>query len=468
MKSPQHDHTPIVQAWLKEPAWLPQSDLGRTMQIVHQTPQQRSWLRPLMTGRSRTMFSATKVVLAGVIVASLGGFVYTGVTNRQDQALPGAGVMSPSPSATLASPSASPLAPAVESSTQAPPSGDAAIVFGAGSGQALGGWQEIGRSSGVMEDGRVFGEFRDLHALGDRLVAVSTMTEYDEGPSHDVIIYSTDGTSWFTATVPGTDPDIAGLAATSTGLTAAGDDAVDGKRAARIWTTTDGVTWTEAPAPDVKRIDTLVSGEAPVLVISGNKMYVSRDGAEWELLSKTFMPALRGPGGFLEWQGGGQDRNLPTVVLHRSEDLSLSEVPVADALGGSTSLDNGIQIFALPDRWVLVASESKTPDTIYTSANGLDWQEAPRPEGMAQGEIRWVAEVGDEVQAFGTVVGEDGARGGLWGWQLGEAAGEPELLDASDEFIDAPVAWQGGHVATGLDMGRRSHLTLWRFEPAGS
>jgi len=57
-----------------------------------QVPQQRGWLPRIDTGRFQSMFSATKFVVAGVIVALFGGFLLTGVLTTQpsDDPLPAA------------------------------------------------------------------------------------------------------------------------------------------------------------------------------------------------------------------------------------------------------------------------------------------------------------------------------------------------------------------------------------------
>jgi hypothetical protein len=58
---------------------------------IEQTPPQRGFFEPL-TGRFQTMFSATKFVVAGVIVALFGGFLLTNVLTQQgEQSLPEVG-----------------------------------------------------------------------------------------------------------------------------------------------------------------------------------------------------------------------------------------------------------------------------------------------------------------------------------------------------------------------------------------
>jgi hypothetical protein len=98
----------IIRAWLAEPVYFPPQDLDRIAALVHETPQRRSrWATPLW--RSRSMFSAPKMITAAAIIGMAGWFLT-------------AGLSSPSPDlAPIAAPSASPEASA------APPA--AAIVL---------------------------------------------------------------------------------------------------------------------------------------------------------------------------------------------------------------------------------------------------------------------------------------------------------------------------------------------------
>ena len=74
------EHAPLVEAWLKEPIWLPEGDTARIAQLIHQTPQQRRWWPSLSRKGIGTMFSATKFVAAGVVVAAFVGFLFASGT----------------------------------------------------------------------------------------------------------------------------------------------------------------------------------------------------------------------------------------------------------------------------------------------------------------------------------------------------------------------------------------------------
>ncbi len=116
------DITPILRDWLHEPDSLSPPRIAEVRPLVHQTPQQRGFLPPIFTGRFQTMFSATKFVVAGVIVALFGGFMLSGVlTQRSDEPLPAVGA------------SASAQAEPTEASTSAPePTAQAEDVEGTG------------------------------------------------------------------------------------------------------------------------------------------------------------------------------------------------------------------------------------------------------------------------------------------------------------------------------------------------
>jgi len=98
MKHEHFEHGPLVEAWLKEPTRLPESDTARIAQLIHQTSQQRGVLPGIDTRRFQSMFSATKFVVAGAIVALFGGFLLSGVLTQQgDEMAPAAVTGSPSP-----------------------------------------------------------------------------------------------------------------------------------------------------------------------------------------------------------------------------------------------------------------------------------------------------------------------------------------------------------------------------------
>jgi len=68
---------------------VPPSLREQILVIPSQTPRQRAWLPQIPKWRFQSMFSATKFVVAGVIVALFGGFLLTGIlTQPSDEVVP--------------------------------------------------------------------------------------------------------------------------------------------------------------------------------------------------------------------------------------------------------------------------------------------------------------------------------------------------------------------------------------------
>jgi hypothetical protein len=336
-----------------------------------------------------------------------------------------------------------------------------ALVMREGDGQNVAGWTEHGSVRANHADGSANGELRHLRSIADRLVAIGSTVEPGDGPRHDVVYHTLDGMTWFPATVPSTKPRFSDLASAGEALVLGGSDRVGGKRKARLWTSSDGVGWTKLAVPSrLKRIDQIVSAgaeDAPLVVRSGQNLWARQDGDDWTFITKLIdMPILHGPGGFLAAQFPNR------ILLHWDDDLgSITEVPLPKAMGKNPDLLADAQLFALEDQWILVPHVLTNPDTIYASSDGLAWTEIPRPGGIVAGAVRWMADVGAGVQAFGAVDGDDGDEGGIWTFVPGEPVAEPATMARSDEFIDAPVAFGDGYAASGLRMGRRWALTSW-------
>lgn len=465
MKNEHLDHAPIVESWLKEPTLLPPSDTARLTQLIHRTPQQRRWWQRYFTGRTQSMFNVFKLAAASIVLAVSGGFLLSMFASQQDdgEQLPAAATSSPTAetaSPVAETPSASPDAgtPSAE-----PASAEPVLAMGAGTGETVGGFTQVGRLS--TKSAPRSGEFMDLSVVGDRLVV------RDAANDIATILYSTDGMAWSAATLPGKDPEVEDLAMTESGLLGAGSVDVDGEREARLWASSDGVEWSSVSAPPVKRIHQIVSSDdGSTIVRAGNQAWLSEDDGEWAKWNRVVNSSiLDGPGGILVWQGGGQDLTVPTVVLHWDTPQSpLTEVTLPEALqwdiAGQQAPDMGIDVFALDDQWVMIGSENKAPDTIDVSFDGVEWETVPRPPEMVQGTVRWVSQVGDQVQAFGMLARDDGTPGAMWTWTMGDEVPEPEVLSGSDSWIDSPVAWQGGYVATGYERRKNQFLTIWRTE----
>lgn len=481
MKHDNLDHAPIVESWLKEPTLLPPSDTARLTQLVHQTPQQRRWWQRFASpGRTHTMFNVFKFAAASVILAVTGGFLFSTFLAPQDAVDPLPAAETPSAETVTAEPLAEeePTTSPLESVEVTEPEpvvapvdvtrDDALITFGPGSGERVGVYTQVGSvASGERPD---LTEMFDLQSIGGLLVARSQLTSPGEG-LEGVILYSDDAINWARAQLPGSGVEVLDLVATADGLMAAGSvDGQDGPEG-RLWSSLDGVEWTAAGAPSVKRVQQIVSADgADTLVRSGNQIWID-DGTngEWRIWNKVGdMTFLSGPGGIVAYEGGGQDLQVPTRVMHWADPQSaISEVRLPEALDwGTIGVDEvpanmGIQIFALDDRWVMVGSESKAPDELYVSMDGLEWESIPRPPEMAEGLVRWIDHVDGQLQGQGTIVRDGGSPNGIWSWEPGVAADAPETLASTDAWFDAPVPFNGGYVANGWDRGRDQALTLW-------
>jgi hypothetical protein len=80
---------------------MPDALLRDVLERVPETPQQRDVTPPILTGRLQSTFSATKFVVAGVIVALFGGFLLAGVlTQQSEESLPAVGASASVPLAT--------------------------------------------------------------------------------------------------------------------------------------------------------------------------------------------------------------------------------------------------------------------------------------------------------------------------------------------------------------------------------
>jgi hypothetical protein len=90
-----HDFETSFRAWSRAEAEDPVSDdfRGRVVAIPSSTSPQRSSLPRIDTGRLQSMFSATKFVVAGGIVALFGGFLLAGVLTTQpsEESMPAVG-----------------------------------------------------------------------------------------------------------------------------------------------------------------------------------------------------------------------------------------------------------------------------------------------------------------------------------------------------------------------------------------
>jgi len=473
MKHEPFDHAPIVEDWLKEPIWLPEGDTARIAQLVHQTPQQRGWLRPFLNRRTHDMFSATKIVTAGVILAAVGGYLLLGggLLPQDHQALPAASATAAATATASAAPDAS-VAPVASGDPEVtvPETAAGALVMGEpATDVTAAGWAESGSAPYFNADGTGFGQLDHLQVIGDRLVALGSTLDAEEGPSHEVVMTSTDGRTWVPVTLPGDEPVLNDLVATADGLVAGGQDRVDGAKSAALWSSVDGLEWATMPAPEgAGVISQIVSASDPLVVRANQRLYeLGTDGA-W--IDRNRMPnsqILRGPSGYIVWQGGGQDQRFGLTMFQQATlDSPISEIGLPGKLGRGALSQISVQLFVVGDQWVMVPEGYETP--IYVSNDGFEWREVPRPDRMLGDYVEWVGLIGDQLQAFGIQYRNNGSPSGVWTIDLTSSDPAPfEMVDrAGDQHMGAPVTFGDGHLATGINTGRGDGITTW--EHAGT
>jgi hypothetical protein len=87
-----------IGSWLREPAVVP-DDLGEVLARLSTTPQGRGWLPAPSTRGMRVMMSATRFVVAALIVALFGAFIVTGTLAPGPAHEPQPGALDASPEA---------------------------------------------------------------------------------------------------------------------------------------------------------------------------------------------------------------------------------------------------------------------------------------------------------------------------------------------------------------------------------
>jgi hypothetical protein len=99
-----------LRALTREPVQLSDEGLRVVLAALPSTTQRRAWVRLLPDRRLQSMFSATKFVVAGVIVALFGGFLLAGVLplKPSDDPQPAAVASAPASASPQASPTVTP------------------------------------------------------------------------------------------------------------------------------------------------------------------------------------------------------------------------------------------------------------------------------------------------------------------------------------------------------------------------
>ncbi len=242
------------------------------------------------------------------------------------------------------------------------------------------------------------------------------------------------------------------------------------KRAAALWTSTDGVTWTAVPAPEGRRtVDRVVQVDPALsVIIAGNRLWVSRDGGAWEDHGQTIevLAPQAGPGGFVSCCdiGDGQTFMLTWNDPAWTTGRELGGPPKDDGKGMGPATD--LRLAPMGDLWVFVPGRDAYPDVLFTSPDALEsWTKIPRPAGLVGEELRWMTMVDGQAMAYGLSL-ENGGVGAVWTWTLGEEAPSPALLPRTDEDLAMPTAWNGTYATTGSWRSETSELSFWVHQPA--
>lgn len=331
------------------------------------------------------------------------------------------------------------------------------LVMGQPTEQSVGDWREIGRAPETFEDGS-YAWLGDLRVVADQLVSLGGLCQPDEGACADILWRSSDATTWTQAEFAGSNPAVRAITTTPEGLVAVGSTRSDGTTQAAVWTTADGVDWAESAAPPVRAIESVAASGESLVVTSGKHMWVTEGDGTWQQVKRPLGARVAaGPGGFLAYRGGGQDRVTPSALWRSSDGLEWRPVKLPRVLRKGPNALGELQLFPLTDGWILIPDRAKSPTAIFTSSDGVRWQSVPRPPKMSAG-VSWVEEFGDLVQAHGLIINEDS---GLWTWPLGDRAQRPTV--AHDIRINRPVAWQDGYVAVAgatHELGGRALMGL--------
>lgn len=224
---------------------------------------------------------------------------------------------------------------------------------------------------------------------------------------------STDGTAWTTSALPGGAQRLASdLMATQDGILAVGCE-LDGERQLAVtWTSTDGTTWTQLPAdPDLAPRDGYRSTWMQVLAASSSGLVAagtewgdsgqhvvawhSADGRDW-VRSGTELGGV-GPGDLLvtngrivlaatDWpEGGGHDGEA--AMFWYSEDDGRSWIRAAPSLEDANAValaEHGGSLVAVGYRWTRSIDPfglASVPMS-WTSSDGRSWTPATEPPGF--------------------------------------------------------------------------------------
>ncbi|HYC06783.1 MAG TPA: hypothetical protein VEG29_02570, partial [Candidatus Binatia bacterium] len=220
-----------------------------------------------------------------------------------------------------------------------------------------------------------FGVSRTVAASGSGWFVGGSVDDDTAGTKLPAIWTTTDGSSWTVATVAlpldgSTLGTVAGLAVSGGTDLAVGSDSTDTSRTAVVWTSTDGVTWSAAPA------DASFSGSIMSAVVPGGPGYVAV----------------------------GRDASGAAVWTSK-EGSSWKEDSAGPGFAGAQML----AVAASAGRLTAVGYDGNTA-LIWTSTDGLSWAQASPASDMAGAQALSVA-MGASTDV---VVGGTSSTGKVW------------------------------------------------------
>ncbi len=373
------------------------------------------------------------------------------------------------------------------------------VVAGCGGGDGAAPAQNsaTATATGSVLGGAGTQDMRGVVGWGGGLVAVGGDDSGEGVDGVDAAVWvSADGASWVRVDQAAlAAPDFQALEAVAEwdgGLVAVGSDRGHGV----VWVSPDGASWTRindpafGPMPDdTKDIYRNMYGVARwggglvVVGIEGSRddldaaVWMSVDGLSWVRVDD---PALGGDGdqtmdSVVAWEGGlaavgtqGHGDDLDAAVWVSADGLSW--VRVEDpALGGDGGQQLG-DVVAWEGGLVAVGGDDSGPDAdgvVWVSADGLSWTRVEHPAlgGVDNQYIAGVAVWNGGLVAVGLHNSDGAWDGAVWMSDDGVSwtrVDDPDLGGAGDQWMAEVVAWEGGLVAVGSQLGDDWDAAAWR------
>jgi len=401
--------------------------------------------------RFQSMFSATKFVVVGVIVALFGGFLLSGVlTSPEDETMPAVGVSASASADTEtaeppeATPRSAPVLDALEfewapleldeatfgsdARLVAVAASDSMIVVGGSVGSSAAVWTSTDRLNWkrVPHDKEVFGgpadqEIKAIVPWRDGFVAAGEVGGVGDFHRRRVaaVWVSEDGTTW--TRIPHDEKVFGGkgrqemfdIAATDDRLVIVGFDEegpcctdARGDHDIAVWTSANGIDWKKRTFGGGEML--AVAGTPEGFVGVGHRgVWTSADGARWERAAKSdatgVLASLLGlvhtPNGFVA-VGSKSDKpaawTSPDGAVWARTSIG-DAIPDGDVylLRAVASAESGLAVVAGPTKF------GDGDSAILVSPDGDTWVGGNVPEGVADAGLRGIAAFGSHFVAIG-------------------------------------------------------------------